>query len=211
MRCPPLRFAAPLVLAAAALLLDGCAGSDTQRYFPPKRATHSETDGAELRVLFVRQSIRELVALVRVSNHGSNALTLSPTGPVASWSVAIAGRTLALADSDRTYWSAWSGTTTREKSPLKVSRDLAPGEKIDIEVRWRFEPALAEAHAPWVLTAANLQRGGTAVAPLSVAFPGPEAGWRDPVETNPNRILRPGQRGYTNTRPWQYHEVDDAE
>jgi len=198
-----------LTTCALALLLVGCAGSDTQRYFSPKKAVKAEGTEADLRVLFVRQSVREVVVLARITNHGSTALTLAPTGATPSWSLTIADRTLPLAESDRTYWSAWSGTTTRDQSPLKVRRDLAPAASVDVEVRWRLEPPVADAKAPWVLTASNWSRSDQTLAPVALAFPGPAAGWIDPPERNPNRILRPGQRGYTNTRPWQHHIPDD--
>ncbi len=203
------RLATVSTVLATALLLVGCAGSDTQRYFPPKKAVKVQAQEADLRVLFVRQSVRELVVLARVTNHGPTALTLAPTGPTPSWALTIDGRTLPLAEADRTYWSAWSGTTTRDQSPLKVSRDLAPAASVDIEVRWRLEPPVSDAKASWVLTASNWKRSDQLLAPVALAFPGPESGWVEPPERNPNRMLRPGQRGYTNTRPWQHQTPED--
>ncbi len=202
-------LAVPL-LAALAVGLGGCATSSTQRYFTKAHRATATTTDASLEVRFVRQSVRELVVLARLTNRGSTGLSVAPNGVVPSWSLTIDGRTLPLTEHDRTYWSAWSGTITRDRSPLKVTRDLAPGEVIDVEVRWRFEPALADAHAPWVLTVANLSRTNGPVAPLAVAFPAPDAGWVDDEPTNPCNAMRSGQRGWTNVRPWNAPQVDDS-
>lgn len=167
----PTAILLPLLLLGA---LAGCSSSRIERYFAIEHAPKTASnDGAELTLLYFKQSMRHFYGTIRITNHGTGNLTFTRVGDGTGDAVLLIGSQTFIADEPtHTTWTPWTGTV--ERTPDQIGRfSLAPGASTELSLRWAFPITQPSYEFDWTIKLTGLKRNQVAVPDLVLPSPGP--------------------------------------
>jgi hypothetical protein len=161
----------PMLLVS---LFAGCSSSRIERYFPQERAPKTASaDGAELTLLYFKQSMRHFYGTIRITNRGSTALTFTRVGDGTGDAILSIGNQTYIADEPtHTTWTPWTGTV--ERTPDQIGRfTLPPGASTELSLRWAFPISQPSYEFDWTIRLTGLKRDQVVVPDLLLPSPGP--------------------------------------